>query len=233
MRIDVISLFPNMFRGFLNESIVCKAVEKKLLDLGFFNPREFSDDKHGRVDGYPFGGGAGMVIKPEPVARLIDQLHEAGGPYDEIIFLTPDGETLRQPTLNQLSLHKRLLLIAGHYKGLDQRIRDHYVTREISIGDYVLTGGELPAAVLIDGIARLIPGVIGDETSALSDSFQDGLLDPPHYTRPANWRGHDIPQVLLSGDHARIDQWRYEQAVAKTKERRPDLLQGDEEAPNT
>lgn len=171
-----------------------------------------------------------MILKPEPVARLIDRLQETGGRYDEIIFLTPDGETLQQSMLNAWTLQNRLLLIAGHYKGLDQRIRDQYITREISIGDYVLTGGELPAAVLIDGIARLIPGVLGDETSALLDSFQDGLLDPPHYTRPAQWRGHAIPEVLLSGNHARIDQWRYEEAVAKTKARRPDLLHGGDGA---
>lgn len=224
MKIDIITLFPEMLEGPLGHSIVKRALDKGLAKIRFFQLRDWSNDKHNRVDDYPFGGGAGMVMKAEPLAACIDELCESTT-YDEIIFLTPDGKTLNQNTANELSLKQNLLLICGHYKGIDQRIRDLYVTREISIGDYVLSGGELAAAVLADSIIRVIPGVLGDESSALSDSFQDGLLDAPCYTRPAVFRDIGVPEVLLSGHDAKISAWRHEQSVQKTKERRPDLLQ--------
>jgi tRNA (guanine37-N1)-methyltransferase len=224
MKIDIITLFPEMLEGPLGHSIVKRALDKGLAEIRFFQLRDWSNDKHNRVDDYPFGGGAGMVMKAEPLAACIDELCESTT-YDEIIFLTPDGKTLNQNTANELSLKQNLLLICGHYKGIDQRIRDLYVTREISIGDYVLSGGELAAAVLTDSIIRVIPGVLGDESSALSDSFQDGLLDAPCYTRPAVFRDIGVPEVLLSGHDAKISAWRHEQSVQKTKERRPDLLQ--------
>jgi tRNA (guanine37-N1)-methyltransferase len=223
MKIDIITLFPEMLEGPLGHSIVKRALDKGLAEIRFFQLRNWSNDKHNRVDDYPFGGGAGMVMKAEPLAACIDELCETTN-YDEIIFLTPDGQTLHQNMANELSLKGNLLLICGHYKGIDQRIRDLYVTREISIGDYVLSGGELAAAVLADSIIRVIPGVLGDETSALSDSFQDGLLDAPCYTRPADFRGLTVPEILLSGHDAKISAWRHEQSVQKTKERRPDLL---------
>jgi tRNA (guanine37-N1)-methyltransferase len=223
MKIDIITLFPEMLEGPLGHSIVKRALDKGLAEIRFFQLRNWSNDKHNRVDDYPFGGGAGMVMKAEPLAACIDELCETTT-YDEIIFLTPDGQTLNQNTANELSLKGNLLMICGHYKGIDQRIRDLYVTREISIGDYVLSGGELAAAVLADTIIRVIPGVLGDETSALSDSFQDGLLDAPCYTRPADFRGLTVPEILLSGHDAKISAWRHEQSVQKTKERRPDLL---------
>jgi len=208
----------------LGHSIVKRAIDKGLAEVRFFQLRDWSNDKHNRVDDYPFGGGAGMVMKAEPLAACIDELCQTTT-YDEIIFLTPDGQTLNQNMANELSLKNNLLMICGHYKGIDQRIRDLYVTREISIGDYVLSGGELAAAVLADSIIRIIPGVLGDESSALSDSFQDGLLDAPCYTRPAVFRELSVPEVLLSGHDAKISAWRHEQSVQKTKERRPDLLQ--------
>lgn len=224
MKIDIITLFPEMLEGPLGHSIVKRAIDKGLAEVRFFQLRDWSNDKHNRVDDYPFGGGAGMVMKAEPLAACIDELCQTTT-YDEIIFLTPDGQTLNQNMANELSLKNNLLMICGHYKGIDQRIRDLYVTREISIGDYVLSGGELAAAVLADSIIRIIPGVLGDETSALSDSFQDGLLDAPCYTRPAVFRELSVPEVLLSGHDAKISAWRHEQSVEKTKERRPDLLQ--------
>jgi tRNA (guanine37-N1)-methyltransferase len=224
MKIDIITLFPEMLEGPLGHSIVKRAIDKGLAEVRFFQLRDWSNDKHNRVDDYPFGGGAGMVMKAEPLAACIDELCQTTT-YDEIIFLTPDGQTLNQNMANELSLKNNLLMICGHYKGIDQRIRDLYVTREISIGDYVLSGGELAAAVLADSIIRIIPGVLGDETSALSDSFQDGLLDAPCYTRPAVFRELSVPEVLLSGHDAKISAWRHEQSVQKTKERRPDLLQ--------
>jgi tRNA (guanine37-N1)-methyltransferase len=224
MKIDIITLFPEMLEGPLGHSIVKRAIEKGLAEVRFFQLRDWSNDKHNRVDDYPFGGGAGMVMKAEPLAACIDELCQTTT-YDEIIFLTPDGQTLNQNMANELSLKNNLLMICGHYKGIDQRIRDLYVTREISIGDYVLSGGELAAAVLADSIIRIIPGVLGDESSALSDSFQDGLLDAPCYTRPAVFRELSVPEVLLSGHDAKISAWRHEQSVQKTKERRPDLLQ--------
>jgi tRNA (guanine37-N1)-methyltransferase len=201
-----------------------RAQEKGLLKVNVINLREYTNYARAQVDDYPFGGGAGMVMMIEPLVNAVESLQKERT-YDEVIFLTPDGETFNQQTANQLSLKKNLLLICGHYKGVDQRFRDHFITREISIGDYVLSGGELAAAVLTDSIGRLIPGVLNDETSALSDSFQDNLLAPPVYTRPEVFRDWKVPDILLSGNHKKIDEWRYEQSVKRTEERRPDLLQ--------
>jgi tRNA (guanine37-N1)-methyltransferase len=200
-----------------------RAQEKGLLQIKLHNLRDWAINKHGQVDDYQYGGGAGMVMVCEPLANAIDQLQE-GGKFDEIIFMTPDGERFNQKQANTLSLKNRILIICGHYKGIDQRIRDLYVTKEISIGDYVLSGGELAAAVVVDAIGRLIPGVLNDETSALTDSFQDNLLAPPVYSRPAEFRGLNVPPILLTGDPKKVDQWRQEQAILRTKDRRPDLL---------
>lgn len=224
MRIDVLTLFPQMFEGPFSESILRRAVDQGSVELVLHNIRDYSTDKHMKVDDYAFGGGAGMVMQIEPIARIIDQL-KGERSYDEVIYLTPDGQTLKQGLVNQLSLKGNLILLCGHYKGVDQRVRDNYVTLEVSIGDYVLTGGELAAAVLVDAVVRLIPGVLSDETSALSDSFQDNLLAPPVYTRPAEYMGWKVPEVLLSGHQAKIDQWREEQALARTRKLRPDLLE--------
>ena len=224
MRIDILTLFPEMFEGPLSESIMKRAVDKKLVQIFFHNIRDYSEDKHNRVDDYAFGGGAGMVMRIEPVARLIEHLKEQRE-YDEIIYTTPDGSVFNQKTANTLSLSKNIIILCGHYKGVDQRIRDLYITREISIGDFVLTGGELAAAVMIDAIVRLVPGVISDETSALTDSFQDNLLSPPVYTRPADYKGHKVPDVLLSGHEKKIEEWREKQAYQRTKKLRPDLLE--------
>lgn len=213
-----------MFEGPFSESILRRAVDQGSVELVLHNIRDFSTDKHMKVDDYAFGGGAGMVMQIEPIARIIDQL-KGERSYDEVIYLTPDGQTLKQGLVNQLSLKGNLILLCGHYKGVDQRVRDNYVTLEVSIGDYVLTGGELAAAVLVDAVVRLIPGVLSDETSALSDSFQDNLLAPPVYTRPAEYKGWKVPEVLLSGHQAKIDQWREEQALARTRKLRPDLLE--------
>lgn len=203
-----------------------RAQDKGLLNVEMHHLRKWAVNEYGQVDDYQYGGGAGMVMMPEPLANAIDELAK-DRTFDEIIYLTPDGETLNQKLANQLSLKQNLLLICGHYKGIDQRIREQYVTREISIGDYVLSGGELAAAVLVDAIGRLIPGVLNDETSALTDSFQDNLLAPPVYTRPSEWRGMKVPEILLSGHTVKIEEWRHEQAVSRTREKRPDLL-GDE-----
>lgn len=224
MRIDILTLFPEIFEGPLSESIMKRAVDKKLVEIFFHNIRDYSEDKHNRVDDYAFGGGAGMVMRIEPVARLIEHLKEQRE-YDEIIYTTPDGSVFNQKTANTLSLSKNIIILCGHYKGVDQRIRDLYITREISIGDFVLTGGELAAAVMIDAIVRLVPGVISDETSALTDSFQDNLLSPPVYTRPADYKGHKVPDVLLSGHEKKIEEWREKQAYQRTKKLRPDLLE--------
>ncbi|WP_088654857.1 tRNA (guanosine(37)-N1)-methyltransferase TrmD [Geofilum rhodophaeum] len=224
MRIDVLTLFPQMFEGPFSESILRRAVDQGSVELVLHNIRDYSSDKHMKVDDYAFGGGAGMVMQIEPIARIIDQL-KGERSYDEVIYLTPDGQTLKQGLVNQLSLKGNLILLCGHYKGVDQRVRDNYVSLEISVGDYVLTGGELAAAVLVDAVVRLIPGVLSDETSALSDSFQDNLLAPPVYTRPAEYKGWKVPEVLLSGHQAKIDQWREEQALARTRKLRPDLLE--------
>lgn len=227
MRIDIVSCVPQLLSSPLSHSILKRSQDKGLVEVVIHDLRDFSANKHRRIDDYPYGGGPGMVMMVEPVARCIRQL-SSERTYDEIIFLTPDGQTLDQPMVNSLSLHNNLLLFAGHYKGLDQRARDLFFTKEISIGDYVLSGGELPALVLTDAIARLIPGVLGDESSALFDSFQDQLLDAPVYTRPADFEGHGVPPVLLSGHNAKIDAWREEQALQKTQERRPDLLESEE-----
>lgn len=223
MKIDIITVVPDLLNGPFSHSILKRAQEKELLQVNVINLRDYTTYARAQVDDYPFGGGAGMVIMIEPLVNALEQLQQQTT-YDEVIFLTPDGNTFNQKIANQLSLKKNLLLICGHYKGIDQRFRDHFVTQEISIGDYVLSGGELAAAVLTDAIGRLIPGVLNDETSALTDSFQDNLLAPPVYTRPENFKGWSVPPVLLSGNHQRIEDWRHEQAISRTKERRPDLL---------
>nr|WP_319398444.1 tRNA (guanosine(37)-N1)-methyltransferase TrmD [uncultured Carboxylicivirga sp.] len=223
MRIDILTLFPEMFQGPLTESIVKRAVDKGLVEMYFHNIRDYSLDKHNKVDDYSFGGGAGMVMTIQPIADLIDKL-KAERDYDHIIYVTPDGERFNQKVANTLSLSGNIIILCGHYKGVDQRIRDHYITMELTIGDYVLTGGELAAAVISDAIIRLIPGVMSDETSALTDSFQDGLLSHPVYTRPADYNGWKVPDVLLSGNNAKIDEWREQKAFERTKQIRPDLL---------
>lgn len=223
MRIDIITVLPELLESPFSASILKRAQEKGLVEVVVHNLRDYSTNKQKSVDDYAFGGGAGMVLQIQPIADCIEKLI-AERSYDEIIYMTPDGETFNQKTANQLSLYKNIIILAGHYKGIDERLRELYITKEISIGDYVLTGGELPAAIVCDAIIRLIPGVISDETSALTDSFQDGLLSPPVYTRPEDYNGIKVPDVLLSGDHKKIEQWREEQAYKRTKERRPDLL---------
>lgn len=224
MRIDILTIFPEMFEGPFSHSIVKRARDKGLVEIHLHNIRDFATDKHRRVDDYPFGGGAGMVMMIEPVLSCIEQLKEQRT-YDEIIFMTPDGELFDQPIANQLSTLENIILLCGHYKGIDERLREHVITREISIGDYVLSGGELAAAVVSDALIRLLPGVLGDETSALSDSFQDGLLSPPVYTRPADYHGWKVPEILLSGHDRKIAEWRHEQALERTRKRRPGLLE--------
>lgn len=228
MRIDIITVLPQLLEGPLNHSIVKRAREKGLVDLHVHDLRDFSQDKHRRVDDYAFGGEAGMVMTIEPIERAISQL-SSQREYDEIIYTSPDGSRFNQGEANRLALAGNLLILCGHYKGIDQRIRDHLVSCEISIGDYVLTGGELAAAVITDSVVRLLPGAISDETSALSDSFQDGLLAPPVYTRPADYKGWKVPDILLSGHAAKIDQWKHEQSLERTRKLRPDLLDGMEE----
>lgn len=226
MRIDIITVLPELIESPLNHSIIRRAKEKGLVTINIVNLRDFATDRHKTVDDYAFGGGAGMVMMIEPVFRAIDRL-SAERKYDEIIYTSPDGEPFTQKTANQLSLKDNILILAGHYKGVDQRIRDHLITREISVGDYVLSGGELPAAVITDAIIRLIPGAISDEQSALSDSFQDDLLAPPVYTRPSVFNGWSVPEILLSGNTPEIEKWRHEQSVERTKLLRPDLLQDE------
>lgn len=216
-----------MIEPFIRMSMLKRAQEKGLAEIFVHNLRDYTTNKWRRVDDYPFGGAAGMVMQIEPVERAIETL-QAERTYDEVIFTSPDGDLLDQPTANSLSLKENIIILCGHYKGIDQRIRDHLITREISIGDYVLTGGELPAAVIADSIIRLIPGVLGDEESALSDSFQDNLLAPPIYTRPADWHGWRVPDVLLSGNERLIREWEYDRAVERTKRLRPQLLEGEE-----
>ncbi|MBQ9473134.1 MAG: tRNA (guanosine(37)-N1)-methyltransferase TrmD [Bacteroidales bacterium] len=224
MRIDILTLFPNMMRMFFDESIVRRARDKGIVDVHFHDLHEYSLTRYGSVDDYPYGGGAGMVMAVEPLANCIENLRGQRC-YDDIIYTAPDGEMLSQPLCNELSLKGNLMILCGHYKGVDERVREHFITREISVGDYVLTGGELAAAVICDAVIRLIPGVIGDEQSALADSFQDGLVAPPEYTRPPEFRGWRVPDVLLSGNHAAIAQWRYEQALERTRQRRPSLIE--------
>jgi tRNA (guanine37-N1)-methyltransferase len=223
MRIDIVTAVPQIIEPVLGQSILGRAQRKGIVRIVVHDLHHYGVDRHGHIDDAPYGGGPGMVIRCEPVFACIEKL-QAERHYDEVIYMTADGERLTQSLVNQLSLCRNLIILAGHYKGVDQRIRDVLVTREISIGDYVLTGGELPALVLVDAIVRLLPGVLNDPESALEDSFQSGLLDPPIYTRPADFRGYKVPEVLLSGDHEAIRRWRYEQALRKTLEHRPDLL---------
>jgi tRNA (guanine37-N1)-methyltransferase len=223
MRFDIITVLPGLLEGPFSHSILHRAQQKGLVEIHVHNLREYSEHRQKSVDDYPYGGGSGMVMTIEPFAKCIETL-QAERTYNEVIFMSPDGERLDQQIANHFISHQNVIILCGHYKGIDQRIRDTYVTREISIGDYVLSGGELAAAVLVDSVVRLIPGVLNDETSALSDSFQDDLLDAPVYTRPAEWRGQKVPDILLSGHQKLIDEWRHEQALERTKTRRPDLL---------
>lgn len=224
MKIDILTVVPDLLESPFSHSIMKRANDKGLLTINVHNLRKWAINKHTQVDDYQFGGGAGMVIMPEPLANAIDELQQ-GGKYDEIIFMTPDGKNFNQKTANSLSMKENILIICGHYKGIDERIRQRYVTMEISIGDYVLSGGELAAAVVVDAVGRLIPGVLNDETSALFDSFQDNLLAPPVYTRPADFRGDKVPEILTQGDPKKVEEWRHEQSLIRTKERRPDLLE--------
>jgi len=223
MRIDIITIHPELITSPFEHSILKRSISKGLAQVNLINLRDYSTNKHKSVDDYQFGGGAGMVMMIEPIAACIEQL-KSERTYDEVIFLTPDGKLFNQKEANQLSTLKNIIVLCGHYKGIDERIRELYITKEISIGDYVLSGGELPAAILSDAIIRLIPGVLSDETSALTDSFQDDLLAPPVYTRPAEFNGHKVPTVLLSGNFDKIEKWRLEKALERTKSRRPDLL---------
>lgn len=223
MRIDIISVLPDLLKSPFDHSILKRAQKKGIVELNVINIRDFAKDKHKTVDDYSYGGGSGMVMMIEPIANCIESLTSTRK-YDEIIYMTPDGELLTQKASNQLSLLGNIIVLCGHYKGIDHRIREHFITKEISIGDYVLTGGELPAAILTDSIIRLIPGVISDETSALTDSFQDNLLAPPVYTRPENYKGLVVPPVLLSGNTKEVEKWRQEKAFERTQEKRPDIL---------
>ena len=223
MRIDIITVLPELLDSPFSHSIMKRAREKGLLEVHLHNLRDHTPYKQGQVDDYQFGGGAGMVMMPEPLAIVIELLQKDRR-YDEVIYMTPDGPLFDQKTANNLSMKENIIIICGHYKGIDERIRQHFVTREISIGDYVLSGGELAAAVVVDAIGRLLPGVLNDETSALFDSFQDGVLAPPVYTRPADFRGWTVPDVLLCGDPKKIDDWRHEQSIKRTEERRPGLM---------
>jgi tRNA (guanine37-N1)-methyltransferase len=227
MRIDIITVVPDLLQGPFSHSILKRAEEKGLAKVQIHNIRDYSSGKQKQVDDYAFGGGAGMVMMIEPIAKCIDAL-KSERDYDEVIYMTPDGETFNQQIANELSLKGNIIILCGHYKGVDERVRQRWITREISIGDFVLSGGELAAAVIADAIIRLLPGVLNDETSALTDSFQDGLLAPPVYTRPADYEGMKVPEILLSGHQSKIDTWRFEASVRRTKERRPDLLEGKE-----
>ncbi|MEN9282052.1 MAG: tRNA ((1)-)-methyltransferase [Bacteroidota bacterium] len=223
IRIDIVCVVPQILESFVSTSIIGRAQDKGLAKIQLHNLHDYASDTFRHIDDTPYGGGAGMIIQCEPVFRCIEQLKQERT-YDDVIYLCPDGETLTQNLCNSLSLTSSLILLCGHYKGIDQRIRDLLVTREVSVGDYVLTGGEIAAAVVTDAIVRLVPGVVGDAESVLEDSFMHGLLDAPHYTKPADFRGHTVPDVLLSGNHAKIRQWRHDQAMTKTQQRRPDLL---------
>lgn len=222
MRIDIISAVPQLLESPLNNSIVGNARENGQVEIHIHDLRDYSEDKHNKVDDYPYGGGAGMVLTPQPIFSCIEKLKEERE-YDEIIFTAPDGEQFNQKAANELSIQQNLLILCGHYKGVDQRVRDALITKEFSIGDYVLSGGELPALVISDAVVRLLPGVLGDAESALNDSFQDGLLEGPVYTRPAEFKGMNVPDVLRSGDHQKVEQWRHEQSLERTRQRRPDI----------
>ena len=226
MKIDIISVIPDLLQSPFAHSIMKRARDKQLLEVNVINLRDYTTYARAQLDDYPFGGGAGMVMMIEPLVNAIESLQKKTT-YDEVIFLTPDGQTFNQQMANSFSLKNNLLLICGHYKGIDERVREHFVTKEISIGDYVLSGGELAAAVLVDAIGRLLPGVLNDETSALTDSFQDNLLAPPVYTRPVDFRGWKVPDVLLSGNHKLIEEWRHNKAIKRTEERRPDIISND------
>ena len=223
MRIDIITVLPELLRSPFEVSILKRAIEKGLVEIHTHNLRDWSTNAYNQIDDYQFGGGAGMVMMIEPIDKCISEL-KAKRDYDEIIYMTPDGKTFNQHTANELSLKENIIILCGHYKGVDQRVRDHFITREISVGDFVLSGGELAAALVCDAVIRLIPGVLGNETSALTDSFQDDLLAPPVYTRPAEYKGWAVPEILTSGNTGKIEEWREEQAYKRTKERRPDLL---------
>jgi tRNA (guanine37-N1)-methyltransferase len=223
MRIDILTVLPQLLESPFSASIMQRAQDKGHVEIHVHNIRDYSTNKHKNVDDYQYGGGAGMVMSIEPIAAVIEKL-KSERKYDEIIYMTPDGELFEQAACNQLSLSKNLMILCGHYKGVDERVRTHYITKEISIGSYVLSGGELAAAVVVDAVVRLIPGVLNDETSALTDSFQDNLLSPPVYTRPPEFNGLKVPEILLSGDFAKIEAWREEEAMKRTQERRPDLL---------
>ncbi len=224
MRFDILTILPELLEGPFHVSMMKRAQERGLIDIHIHNIRDYSTDKHRNVDDYQYGGGAGMVMSIEPIATLIEKL-KSEREYDEIIYMTPDGELLEQRHCNQWSLKNNIMILCGHYKGVDERVREHYITKEISIGSYVLTGGELAAAIIVDSVSRLIPGVMNDETSALTDSFQDDLLSPPVYTRPPAYNGWEVPEILLSGDFGKIEAWREEQAIERTKTKRPDLYQ--------
>ncbi|NLE34203.1 MAG: tRNA (guanosine(37)-N1)-methyltransferase TrmD [Bacteroidales bacterium] len=227
MRIDIITALPGLLRSPFDDSIIRRASEKGIVEINVVNLRDYSTDRHRSIDDYPFGGGAGMVMMVEPVYNCITHLTSQRR-YDEIIYTSPDGQRFIQTMANELSMKENIIILAGHYKGIDQRIRDHLVTREISVGDYVLTGGELPAAIITDAVVRLLPGAISDAGSALSDSFQDGLLAPPQYTRPAEFMGWKVPEILLGGNTPEIEKWRFEQSLRITRDRRPDLLDDEE-----
>jgi tRNA (guanine37-N1)-methyltransferase len=224
LRIDILSVVPQTFESVLNASIVKRAQEANLVEIHVHNLHDYGLGRYKQVDDTPYGGGAGMILRPEPIFDCIEKL-KAEREYDQVIFLTPDGDLFDQPTANRLSMARNLILLCGHYKGVDERVRQALVTREISIGDYVLTGGELPALVLTDAVVRLLPGAMGDSESALGDSFQTGLLDSPHYTKPAEFRGMQVPEILLSGDHRKVAEWREAEAIRRTRERRSDLLE--------
>ena len=223
MRIDILTIHTKLLKSPFEHSILQRAIDRKIVDIRLHDIRSYSSDKHKKVDDYQFGGGAGMVMCIQPIANCIDQL-QSERKYDAVVYMTPDGERLNQSIANHYSTFENIIILCGHYKGIDQRVRDHYITHELSIGDFVLTGGELAAALFCDSIIRLIPGVISDETSALTDSFQDNLLAPPVYTRPAEYKNLKVPEILLSGNFAKINEWRHEQSIERTKKRRPDLL---------
>ncbi len=223
MRIDIITIFPEMFEGPFNHSIIKRAKDKNLVDIHLHQLRDYTNDKHRKVDDYAFSGGAGMVMMIEPIVRCIESLQKERK-YDEVIYTSPDGDLFDQSAANSTSLFENIIILCGHYKGIDERIREHYITKEISVGNFVLSGGELAAAIITDSVVRLLPGVLGNEVSALSDSFQNNLIAPPVYTRPRDFRGWEVPEILLSGNERRIEEWKYEQSVKRTKERRPEML---------